>query len=266
MRSILVKAGRDPGMQARLNTALDLARANDGHVTLLIDTPLDSYVTVDPYGGTYVAREALDAALADDDALAEAVTLQLQHGDVPFDVIQFEQRPLDAMAAAAQLADVAIVSRSCGFAGDLALAVRCPVLALPDDVALRVPVRKACIAWDGGDEAAVALRAVAPMLAGSGQVHVLTVSSGKGASASDAGFPSTEALRYLSRHGIKAELHELERDNSIEETLLTAAMRLEAELIALGAFSHSRMRELLFGGVTRYFLDELKSPPLLLAH
>ncbi len=264
MRSILVKAGRDPGMRARLDTALDLARANDGHVTLLIDTPLDSYVTIDPFGGTYVAREALDAALADDDALAEAVTLQLTREDVPFDVLQFEQRPLDAMAAAAQLADVAIVSRSCGYAGDLALAVRCPVLALPDKTALRIPVRNACIAWDGGNEAAVALRSVAPMLAGSGQVHLLTVSSGKGVS--ESGFPSTEALRYLSRHGIKAELHELERGNSIEETLLTAALRLEAELIALGAFSHSRMRELLFGGVTRYFLDEQKSPPLLLAH
>lgn len=260
MRSILVQAGRDPGMQARLNTALDLARANDGHVTLLIDTPLDSYVTVDPYGGTYVAREALDTALAEDDALAASVTAQLSRDDVPFDVIQFEQRPLDAMASAARLADIAIVSRSCGFAGDLALAVRCPVLALPDKAALKVPVRTACIAWDGGDEAALALRYVAPMLAGSGQVHVLTVG------APGNGFPSTDALRYLSRHGIKAELHELERSNSIEETLAGAAMSLGAELFAMGAYSHSRVRELLFGGVTRYFLDEPLAPPLLLAH
>lgn len=260
MRSILVQAGRDSGMQARLDTALGLARANDGHITLLIDTPLDGYVTVDPFGGTYVAREALNAALADDDALADAMTAQLCRDDVPFDVIQFEQRPLDAMAAAARLADVAIVSRSCGFAGDLALAVRCPVLALPDKVALNVPVRNACIAWDGGDEAALALRSVAPMLAGSGQVHVLTVGT------RGTGFPLTDAMRYLSRHGIKAELHELERGDSIEETLTAAAMGLEAELIALGAFSHSRVREFLFGGVTRYFLDNMESPPLLLAH
>ncbi len=260
MRSILVQAGRDPGMSARLETALDLARANDGHITLLIDTPLGGYVMVDPHGGSFVAQEALDVALAEDDELAEAVTLQLQRGDVPFDVVQFEQRPLDAMAAAARLADLAIVSRSCGFAGDLALAVRCPVLALPDTVALQAPVRTACIAWDGGDEAALALRCVAPMLAGSGQVHVLTVVKHHD------GFPSTDALRYLSRHGIKAELHELERGDSIEETLAGAARELGAQLIALGAFSHSRTRELLFGGVTRYFLDDRASPPLLLAH
>ena len=73
MRSILVQAGRDPGMTARLDAAMAIARAREGHVTLLIDTPIDRFVTTDPYGGTYVAREALDAALKDDDALAEAL-------------------------------------------------------------------------------------------------------------------------------------------------------------------------------------------------
>ncbi len=260
MRSILVQAGRDAGMRARLDTALDLARANDGHVTLLIDTPLDSYVTVDPFGGCYVARDALDAALADDDALAAVVTQRLARDDVPFDVIQFEQRPLEAMAAAARLSDVVIVSRSCGFAGDLALAVRCPVLALPDKAPLAIPVRSACIAWDGGDIAALALRYVAPLLAGSGAVHVLAVTGQTG------GFPSTDALRYLSRHGINAELHELKRGHSIEETLAGAALGLGAELFAMGAYGHNRMREYLFGGVTRYFLEEAQAPPLLLAH
>ena len=73
MRSILVQAGRDAGMGARLDTAMDLARMQGGHLTVLVDTPVDRYVTVDPYGGTYVAREALEAALKEDDALAEAL-------------------------------------------------------------------------------------------------------------------------------------------------------------------------------------------------
>jgi len=76
MRSILVQAGRDRGMAARLDTAMNLARSLDGHVTLAIDTPIDQFVAVDPYGGTFVAREALDAALAADDALAEAFAVR----------------------------------------------------------------------------------------------------------------------------------------------------------------------------------------------
>lgn len=261
MRSILVQAGRDPGMTARLDTAMDIARAHGGHVTLLVDTPIDRYVTVDPYGGTYVAREALEAALKDDDALASAFAGRLQNDDVPFDVAQYELPPVDALASGARLADVVVMSRSGGLAGDLAMVARCPVLALPDAAPLRLPVGSACIAWDGGDEAANALRAGVPLLKGAGAVHVLTVLTEKAE-----GFPATDALRYLSRHGIKAELHELARGSSTEETLATAAAQLGAQLMIMGAYGHSRVREFLFGGVTRYFLEEESVPPLLLAH
>ena len=140
MRSILVQAGRDPGMTARLDTAMNIARAQEGHVTLLLDTPIDRYVTVDPYGGTYVAREALEAALKEDDALAEAFAGRLQGDDVPFDIAQYELPPVDALASGARLADVTIVSRSGGLAGDLAMVSRTPVLALPDAKALAVPL------------------------------------------------------------------------------------------------------------------------------
>lgn len=261
MRSILVQAGRDPGMTARLDTAMAIARANEGHITLLIDTPVDRFVTVDPYGGTFVAREALDAALADDEELAAAFAGRLERDDVPFDVAQFELLPIDAMANAARFADLAVVSRSCGYAGDLALAARCPVLALPDKAPMAFPPASACIAWDGGEEAAYALRCAAPLLSGCKDVHVLTVLTDK-----PEGFPATDALRYLSRHGISAELHELDRTNSTEETLAAAARRLNTGLLVMGAYSHSRVREFLFGGVTRYFLEEEGSPPLLLAH
>ena len=261
MRSILVQAGRDAGMAARLDTAMDIARATSGHVTLLIDTPIDRFVTTDPYGGTYVAREALEAALAEDDALAEAFAGRLANDDVPFDVVHYEYQPVDAMAGAARLADVAIVSRNCGYAGDLAIAARCPVLVLPEGAPLKLPLPAACIAWDGGDEAAHALRGAVPLLRECGALHVLTVNTDKAE-----GFPPTDALRYLSRHGLKAELHELERGDSIEETLAAAATRLGAGMLVMGAYGHSRVRELLFGGVTRYFLEDARGVPLLLAH
>lgn len=261
MRSILVQAGRDAGMTARLDTAMDIARAHQGHVTLLIDTPVDRFVTTDPYGGTYVAREALEAAIAEDEALAEKFKGRLAADDVPFDVTQFEFLPLDAMASSARLADLAVVSRSCGYAGDLAVTARCPVLALADDAPLATSLQTVCVAWDGGDEAAVALRAAVPFLRAAAEVRVLTVLNDKAE-----GFPPTEALRYLSRHGIKAELTELQRGASIEETLSAAVRQAGADLLVMGAYGHSRVREFLFGGVTRFFLEEAGAPPLLLAH
>lgn len=261
MRSILVQAGRDAGMTARLDTAMDIARRNEGHVTLVIDTPVDRFVTVDPYGGAYIAREALESALADDEALAEAFAGRLINDDVPFDIAQFECQPVDAMAAAARLADVAVVSREGGFAGDLAVAARCPVLVLAATTPLRLPLATACIAWDGGEQAAAALRSSINLLEGCPNIHVLTVTS-----EAPEGFPATDALRYLSRHGLKAELHELTKNGSVEETLAKEAARLGAQLMVMGAYGHGRVREFMFGGVTRFFLEEKTAPPLLLAH
>lgn len=260
MRSILVHADRGTGMTARLESALAIARAHDGHVTLLIDTPVEQFVTSDPFGGVFVATDMLKQALADDTVLAEQVLESLKNEDVPYDVVQFELRPVDAFAAAGRFADLIVVGRDNDFVGDLTLATRAPVLALGAGQSLAHPLTSVCIAWDGGEEAAAALRLAVPLIAGAEAVHVLTVSSDPGE------FPATDALRYLSRHGIKAELVELPRKGSIEETLLDAASERGADLIVMGSYSHSRMRELLFGGVTRFFLAEPTAPALFLAH
>lgn len=260
MRSILLHADRGPGMPARLDTALALARAHDGHVTVLIDTPVSRFVAMDPMGGSFVASDALKQALADDDASADKLAARLGNDDVPFDVVRSEAEPIEALARAARLADLVVLSRSSGLAGELTLASRTPVLALPDDAAMPVPAGTACVAWDGGDEAALALRSAIPLLARCEAVQVLTVLE------KPKGFPATEALRYLSRHGVNAELKELERRASIEETLAVAVAQAGAGLMVMGAYGHSRMREYLFGGVTQYFLEEANAPALLLAH
>lgn len=259
MRSILVNADRNPGMDARLETALSIARATGGHVTVLVDTPVARYIAMDPMGGSYVASEALKQAMSDDDTNAAELEARLRREDVPFDVIRSEAEPVDALGRAARLADVVILSRSGGLAGDVAMLSRTPVLALPDGKSMTMPLRKACIAWDGGDEAALALRSSISLLSNCSAVEVVTVADHPG------DFPPTEAMRYLSRHGISAELNEIARRGSTEETLAVAAA--SADLLVMGAYGHSRFREFLFGGVTRFFLEEIEnSPALLMAH
>lgn len=260
MRSILVHADRGKEMATRLESALAIARAQNGHVTLLIDTPIERFVTSDPFGGVFVATDMLKQALTEDNILAEQVLESLKNEDVPYDVVQFELRPVDAFAAAGRFADLIVVSRDSDFAGDLALATRAPVLALGPGQALTQPPTNVCIAWDGGDEAAAAMRLSIPLIAQAERVHVLAVVKDEGE------FPATDALRYLSRHGVSAELVELPRKGSIEETLLDAASERGADLLVMGAYGHSRMRELLFGGVTRFFLSEPTAPALFLAH
>ncbi|MCK9541502.1 MAG: universal stress protein [Novosphingobium sp.] len=260
MRSILVIADRTPAMSARLESALSLARANDGHVTVLVNTPLTRYIAMDPMGGSHLAAEALNQALADDEALAASIRDRLGTQDVPFDVLHSEAEPVDAIAQEARFADVVVMSRVGDMAGDVALTCRTPVLVVEDERVLGFPVNRACIAWDGGNEAASALRFAAPVLAGCGQVDVLTVIEKEG------GFPATDALRYLSRHGVKAELREVPRTGSTEESLHVAVRQAGADLLVMGAYGKSRMREFLFGGVTRFMLSGNGGPALLLAH
>jgi nucleotide-binding universal stress UspA family protein len=257
MRSILVNADRKPGSDARLQTAVEIARRENGHVTVLVDTPVSRYIAMDPMGGSYVISEALDKALEADDEVAAAAETHLAGTGVPFEVVRCEDDPVTAFAYAARLADLIVVSRSGGLAGDLALRARAPVLALAE-TPLKVPVGTACIGWDGGEQAAAALRAAAPLLAQCSTVKLICVVEKEG------GFPATDALRYLSRHGVNAELEEHERVHSTQETLAAAAQG--ADLLVMGAYGKNRVREFLFGGVTEFFLKEETAPALLLAH
>jgi len=259
MRSILVHAEPGPSGRARIDTALSLARSTGGHVTLLVDTPVSRYVAVDGLGGGFVATDALREAMADDDAFAREIDAALSRGDVCCDVVRADQDPIDALAFAARLADVVVVARREALASDLPVAVRSPVLAINAGETLCFPLERISVAWDGSSEAANALRAAVSVLTGA-EVTVVTVQD------ASKDFPATDALAYLSRHGIKADLHVVERIGPVEESISRELARLRPQLLVMGAFRHSRLREFLFGGVTRFFIEEPGGPSLLLAH
>jgi nucleotide-binding universal stress UspA family protein len=79
-------------------------------------------------------------------------------------------------------------------------------------------------------------------------------------------FPALGGAEYLSRHGITCEVVEVPRGAAgIAETLFSAAQMRECGLMVMGAYGHSRLAELLLGGVTRKMLTEPQMP-ILLAH
>lgn len=260
MRSILIYADRSPAMPARIETGVALARACGGYVTVLVDTPVTRFMAMDPMGGSFLAADALQQALSDDDAHAKQIEQQLSGGDVPFEVVRSEAEPVDALTRAARLADVVVLSRLTGFVGEVALVCRTPVLVVEDHVPLTMPVANACVGWDGGEESAHALRSAVPVLQHCGAVHIVTVLEKAG------GQPATDALRYLKQYGINADLHEVPRTGTTEEAIAGAVKQVNGQLLVMGAYGHSRMRQYFFGGVTRYFLEQSTAPALLLSH
>lgn len=116
--------------------------------------------------------------------------------------------------------------------------------------------RRVAIAWR--DEKC-AVKAVIPALrclSGAEQVHVLT---GLRDGTPDPGMP-----RVLLEHRVSAELHVLPIGSEpFGQTLLNAVHRVSADLLVMGAYAHSPLRELLLGGVTRYMLDHADVPVLM---
>lgn len=271
MKTILLHIHDDTAQESRMQAAFDLARATGAHITCLQVTSLGEYVSMDMLGGNYVATAGLDIIRAQEDEVRARIEARLTAEGLPWDWRRAEGDAVTGLLSASRLADVIIVSlpalgrRAMGdplpIVPDLAINSRVPVLAVPASTARFESTGRAMVAWDGSHEAAMALCSARPLLALVGEVHVVTVEE-----KAKRDFPPLDASEYLSRHGIGSEIHEWPRKGrTVEEALAAAALELQADWIVMGAFGHSRLRETIFGGVTRYLLAEARVP-LLLAH
>ena len=121
------------------------------------------------------------------------------------------------------------------------------------------------VGWDGSREAARALNDALPILATADKVTVMSVNpkTGTGGTGELAG---ADIALHLARHGIKVEvMHETSNELSPDQVILSRAAELDIDMLVLGAYGTSRMRERLFGGVTRSLLREM-TVPVLFSH
>jgi nucleotide-binding universal stress UspA family protein len=113
------------------------------------------------------------------------------------------------------------------------------------------------VAWDGSARAARAVGDALPVLRAAEAVEVVTVTGEKDLPNAILG---AGIAPHLSRHGVRVAIADVEaRDGDVAQTLRGAAERVGADLIVMGGYVHSRLREMMFGGVTRSLL---KSSPV----
>lgn len=134
-----------------------------------------------------------------------------------------------------------------------------PVVFVPSGVSA-IAGNRIMIAWNGSIQAALAVTAALPLLHLANHVDVVQAGDvEKGVSANELGL-------YLALHGVKVQNHAI--DIGIQDagaTLMAAAERFGSDLIVMGAYGHSRLRERILGGATRGLLD--KSPwPIFMMH
>jgi nucleotide-binding universal stress UspA family protein len=120
------------------------------------------------------------------------------------------------------------------------------------------------VAWNGSREAGRAVQDAIPLMTTSSAVTVLLVDPEEDADIELA----EELVAHLVRHGLHARTqvirHEL-ATIAVSDTILTQVAELDADLLVMGAYSHSRFREIILGGVTRDILRDM-NVPVLMAH
>ncbi len=140
-----------------------------------------------------------------------------------------------------------------------------PILIVPYVGRFEVIGQRVVIAWDSSREAARAVHDAMPLLVAAEAVTVLTIDPREGPQGHGE-LPGADISLHLARHGVKAQIERtVSADLPVGEVLLSRLADLAADLLVMGAYGHSRMRELLLGGATRSLLRSM-TVPVLMSH
>jgi len=254
--------------------AIRLAAAFGASVTGVCVCPSPD-ATMSVYDAPGLVMESLEEArqLMDDAYAAESSFLafarefglidafwQVADGDIPH-----------SMKLIGNWHDLLVLGRTSGSAwgtssavGDIMLGCGgVPCLIVPEMQDKSPTLNRVAIAWNGSAEALKAVHAALPILVRAWKVVILN-RGGNQASLMDQWLPGFDLVNYLQRHGVIAEPHALpDRGEGIGADLLHAAGDVHADLLVMGGYGHTRLREWVLGGATREVLEKATIPVLM---
>jgi nucleotide-binding universal stress UspA family protein len=137
-----------------------------------------------------------------------------------------------------------------------------PIVVVPSIQKEGIKLGSILICWDGSRTAARALADSMPLLERAKSIEVINVGNGR----REAEESLAAVGRHLARHGLNSSSKALIADGTdVTNVILSHASDLSADLIVMGGFGHSRLREFILGGVTRGILDTM-TVPVLMSH
>ncbi len=147
----------------------------------------------------------------------------------------------------------------------IALATGRPLLVVPK-VGAAAPIGKTVmLCWNASRESARAATDALPFLKGADKVIVLVIDPHVSANGHGQE-PGADAATWLARHGVKVSVQrEVAADNKVGEIILSRAADFGVDLIVMGVYGHSRVREMVLGGASRTLLGSM-TVPVLMSH
>ncbi|CAA7627985.1 Universal stress protein UspA-like nucleotide-binding protein [Candidatus Terasakiella magnetica] len=180
--------------------------------------------------------------------------------------------PAETVALHARYCDLTVVGQSDDdddngkpLADHLILSVGRPVLVIPRVGHFPTLGRRVVVAWNASREATRAIHDALPLLKRADSVHVIAINPGHGM-AGHGDIPGADICLHLSRHGVNAVCEHIRSDEiDASKMLLNCISDDDADLLVMGGYGRSRMRELVLGGATRDILRHM-TVPVILSH
>ncbi len=277
IKNLLVHVDDSKHCVARLDVAVGLAREFGSHLVGIYAIP-DPYIA--PYmAGGYVSAELIESQIQrgrDRAAAAEKIFDEHMSGaDVESEWRVAEGNSGAVISLNARYADLCVVGQpdpddtegnpDPELPAEVALTAGRPVLVVPYIGPAKTLGKDIMVAWNASREATRAVNDALPLLQKADRVSVLAVNPGKG-DADHGDVPSADIALHLARHGVKAEASQTVSDDlEVADVILSRLADTGADMLVMGAYGHSRMRELMMGGVTRDILRHM-TVPVLMSH
>lgn len=279
IKTISVFLDGSEASSARLAAAIGLARARGAHLVAVgLARQIDFGVYAAPGAGMAVDLAQIDESRAEAKGIAEAAAEAMQAAGLTPDTRWAASIAVgleDTAALVGRHSDLCVVGPVGGEGPEAATADAVfegvmfgsgrPVLMLPRGWREGSIGKRVMVCWDGSKVAARAVADATPFLEAAEEVIVAIVDPNPG----EGGFgeePGVDIAAVIARHGAKVKVEILPRAGaSTAERLLTAASDLQADLMVMGGYGHSRLREALFSGVSRQVFEG-PVVPVLAAH
>jgi nucleotide-binding universal stress UspA family protein len=278
IRDLLVQIDQTQAAQHRLEAGLKLAERFGAHLTAL-------YLAAEPFmrsaSGYHLPADVVREHLRHTEAEAEAVFAAARQAAEQRGVeleTRLETGPLDRLPAIlariARNTDLIVVGEPnpAESGTDETTLVEAafmdtgrPALVVPYMGAKTLPPARVLVAWDGSREASRAVHDALPLLRLAEEVVVLIVDAAK-LGPRFGPQPGAGVLAHLRRHEVAAQVKAVESGGAaIAGLILLQAADENADLVVMGGYGHSRLREMILGGATRHMLERM-SVPVLFAH
>jgi nucleotide-binding universal stress UspA family protein len=275
-KTILVHCDASAKVAHRLAVAADLAERQGAHlVGLHCRQPFQSPAFFDGGMPTTTLLTAYEAGVKADEAAASAAfakAVKGRHLSHAWRVVEgFDD---DALAVHARYADLVVVGQydpeqSTPTPADLpetvALATGRPTLVVPHIGVQKALGKTILLCWNASRESARAASDALPLLAAAEKVVVLAIDP-KSSPTGHGAEPGADAAGWLARHGVKVTVQrDVAADTDVGSVILSRAADHDADLIVMGIYGHSRMREMVLGGASRTLMASM-TVPVLMAH